>query len=124
MNILLKQHSDSVETIQKQVKTFYERKTKIKVYHGTSNSTRSTKFEKDKYIDISKLNQVISVNSVENFILVEPNVSMDKLVQETLKYGLIPPVVPEFPGITIGGAVQGGQKRVVLLSMEWFTIVV
>lgn len=111
MNILLKQHSDSVETIQKQVKTFYERKTKIKVYHGTSNSTRSTKFEKDKYIDISKLNQVISVNSVENFILVEPNVSMDKLVQETLKYGLIPPVVPEFPGITIGGAVQGGGRR-------------
>ena len=32
---------------------------------------------------------------------------MDKLVAATLKFGLIPTVVPEFPGITVGGAIQG-----------------
>lgn len=32
---------------------------------------------------------------------------MDKLVEETLKYGLVPPVVMEFPGITAGGGYAG-----------------
>lgn len=32
---------------------------------------------------------------------------MDRLVEETLKYGLIPPVVMEFPGITAGGGYSG-----------------
>jgi FAD/FMN-containing dehydrogenase len=32
---------------------------------------------------------------------------MDKLVNATLRHGLIPTVVPEFPGITVGGAIQG-----------------
>jgi len=58
-------------------------------------------------IDTSKLNRVLSVNAAKKVAIVEPNVSMDKLVNETLKFGLIPTVVPEFPGITIGGAIQG-----------------
>jgi hypothetical protein len=32
---------------------------------------------------------------------------MDRLVETTLKYGLIPPVVMEFPGITVGGGYAG-----------------
>jgi len=32
---------------------------------------------------------------------------MDRLVEETLKYGLVPPVVMEFPGITVGGGYSG-----------------
>jgi delta24-sterol reductase len=32
---------------------------------------------------------------------------MDRLVQTTLKYGLIPPVVMELPGITVGGGYAG-----------------
>lgn len=39
--------------------------------------------------------------------LVEPNVPMDALVRETLRHGLLPPVVPEFPGITVGGGFVG-----------------
>lgn len=38
---------------------------------------------------------------------VEPNVPMDVLVRETLRYGLLPPVVPEFSGITVGGGFAG-----------------
>lgn len=38
---------------------------------------------------------------------VEPNVPMDRLVEATLKYGLVPPVVMEFPGITVGGGHSG-----------------
>ncbi len=32
---------------------------------------------------------------------------MDKLVKATLQHGLVPPVVMEFPGITIGGGFVG-----------------
>jgi Delta24-sterol reductase len=32
---------------------------------------------------------------------------MDRLVEATLKHGLIPPVVMEFPGITVGGGYAG-----------------
>lgn len=57
--------------------------------------------------------------SIENFdeileiqadsVLVEPRVTFDKLVKETLKQGLVPPVVPEFKGITVGGAFVGAS---------------
>ena len=39
--------------------------------------------------------------------IVEPNVPMDLLVHETMAKGLVPRVVMEFPGITVGGGVQG-----------------
>lgn len=39
--------------------------------------------------------------------MVEPNVAMDRLVEATLEYGLVPPVVMEFPGITVGGGYSG-----------------
>ncbi len=32
---------------------------------------------------------------------------MEQLVKATLPYGLIPPVIPEFKGITVGGAIMG-----------------
>ena len=37
---------------------------------------------------------------------------MDELVETTLRYGLVPPVVMEFPGITVGGgfADQAGES--------------
>lgn len=40
-------------------------------------------------------------------MLVEPNVPMDCLVESTIIHGLIPPVVMEFPGITVGGGFAG-----------------
>lgn len=80
----------------------------MKIYHGSTNSTRAQKFEKDAFIDVSRLDRVIGINVAEQYILVEPNVPMDKLVEETLRHHLIPPVVPEYPGITVGGGIQGG----------------
>lgn len=49
-----------------------------------------------KVVDTSRLNHVVSVDTEKQTALVEPNVSMDRLVEETLKYGLIPHVVMEF----------------------------
>lgn len=103
-----KQHVSNVENIQKQMRVFFHRKQKVKIYHGSTNSTRAQRFEEDKYIDISSLDQVIDINISKQYVLVEPNVPMDRLVKETLRHNLVPPVVMEFPGITVGGGVQGG----------------
>ncbi len=102
------QHSADLKNIQEQMKSFFARKQKVRIYHGSTNSTRAQKFEKDKFVDVSRLDRVIEINTNEQYILVEPNVPMDKLVEATLKHHLVPPVVMEFPGITVGGGIQGG----------------
>jgi delta24-sterol reductase len=79
---------------------------KIRFKHGSSNSTRSQS-DKYEYIDVGGLNNILEINIEEKWILVEPNVPMDKLVEATLEKGLLPEVVMEFPGITVGGGIQG-----------------
>ena len=111
MTEIEKQHTADVKIVQEQVRHFYSQKKKVRIYHGTTNSTRSVKFEKEKFVDVSKFNRIISIDTDTNYVLVEPNVPMDKLVEETTKYGFVPPVVPEFPGITVGGGVQGGAEE-------------
>lgn len=101
------QHKDSIKKLQAQISDYYVRKVPYRVYHGSTNSTRVLTFKRSEMVDTSKLNRVLSVDTISKIAVVEPNVSMDKLVNETLKFGLIPTVVPEFPGITIGGAIQG-----------------
>lgn len=108
MTEIKQQHSADVKNIQEQMKSFFARKQKVKIYHGSTNSTRAQKFEKDKLVDVSRLDRVIEINTNGQYILVEPNVPMDKLVEATLKHRLVPPVVMEFPGITVGGGIQGG----------------
>lgn len=58
-------------------------------------------------INTSKLSHVLHVDTETKTALVEPNVPMDALVEATLQHGLIPPVVMEFPGITVGGGFAG-----------------
>lgn len=108
MNELEKQHNLHVGIIVNQLKAFYKQKKKVRIYHESTNSTRTQKFQKDAIINTTELNHIIFVNIKEKYVIVEPNVPMDKLVEETLRFGLVPPVVMEFPGITVGGAIQGG----------------
>lgn len=58
-------------------------------------------------MDVSSLNRVLHIDVEKKTAIVEPNVSMDVLVQETKRVGLLPPVVMEFPGITVGGGFVG-----------------
>lgn len=100
-------HRKDVSAIAGRVRYFYGNKESFWIYHGSTNSTRPIAFERSRMIDTSKLTRIVSVNEEKATIIVEPNVPMDDLVSETLRYGLIPPVVPEFPGITVGGAFAG-----------------
>ena len=101
-------HKERVAALAAQVAGFYEQKKPFKIYHGSTNSTRIQVFKRSEMLDASGLNHILHIDPKTKTALVEPNVPMDKLVRATLKHGLIPPVVMEFPGITVGGGVQGG----------------
>lgn len=58
-------------------------------------------------LGLSRLKEVLSIDKVDETAWVEPGVSMEKLVDATLSCGLIPLIVPEFKGITVGGAING-----------------
>ncbi|EME78840.1 uncharacterized protein MYCFIDRAFT_43637 [Pseudocercospora fijiensis CIRAD86] len=102
-------HQRAVAHVAAKVRTFYDNKTAFRIYHGSTNSTRKSSRNHDNIIDISPLNRVlgVEVSRDSKIAFVGPNVPMDKLVAETLKMGLIPPVVMEFPGITAGGGFAG-----------------
>ena len=99
-------HDALVRRIAASVRAYYDRKEPFRISHGSTNSTRrSTKGA--ALIDTSALNRVLDIDVARKTALVEPNVPMDRLVAATLKHGLVPPVVMEFPGITAGGGFAG-----------------
>ncbi|KAG6097904.1 hypothetical protein E4U30_000198 [Claviceps sp. LM220 group G6] len=100
-------HEQAVQGIALQVKSFYERQKPFRIYHGSTNSTRTSHRRADNTVDTSHLSHVLSVDPNKRTALVEPNVPMDQLVRATLKHNLVPPVVMEFPGITVGGGFSG-----------------
>jgi delta24-sterol reductase len=103
----MEQHNAKVAEIATQVKLFHTNKVAFRIYHGSTNSTRPTVRHPDSSIDVSSLVNVISIDTVTKVAIVEPNVPMDALVTATLKHNLVAPVVPEFPGITVGGGFAG-----------------
>jgi delta24-sterol reductase len=104
-NVAAKAHADRVALISQIVKTFYEKNVPFRIFHGSSNSTRTA--ARQKIVDISGLNHIIFVDKIKKTALVEPGIAMDELVKHLLRYNLMPAVVPEFPGITAGGAFAG-----------------
>jgi Delta24-sterol reductase len=100
-------HDAAVGVIAAKVRQFCDRRQAFRVYHGSTNSTRKSQYRQDNIVDTSKLRNVLLVNREKRTALVEPNVPMDSLVEVTLPYNLVPPVVMEFPGITAGGGFSG-----------------
>lgn len=90
-------HDRVVASIAASVKQFYARQEAFRIYHGSTNSTRQSQYKRDRMIDTSRLINVLSVNTETKTALVEPNVPMDALVEVTIQYGLVPPVIMEFP---------------------------
>lgn len=98
-------HAAEVARIADRVQEFAGTDRQPRVVQDSSHSVRS---DNDDIIDISALDSVLHIDEDAQQAVVEPNVPMDRLVEETLQQGFIPPVVMEFPGITVGGGIQGG----------------
>jgi FAD/FMN-containing dehydrogenase len=58
-------------------------------------------------VDISMLNRILRIDPEARTCTAEPGVTFAELVKATLAHRLIPAVVPELEGITVGGAVAG-----------------
>jgi FAD/FMN-containing dehydrogenase len=67
----------------------------------------SDKRYSDEKIDLSDLNGILDIDTGKRICTAEPGVTFTDLVHTTLKYGLVPVIVPELKTITIGGAVAG-----------------
>lgn len=63
----------------------------------------------DEKLDISDLDEIIQIDTERRICIAEPGVTFTKIVNATIKYNLVPVVVPELKTITIGGAVAGGS---------------
>lgn len=76
--------------------------------HRHSNLTRDMSYKKDlPPLSMAAFTEILDIDA--HTALVEPGVTFASLVKETLKKGLLPPVVPEFKGITVGGAFAGAS---------------
>lgn len=100
-------HESQVKMIQQKLKDWRVGKTNkpIKIKHF-SNCMRKKSKERPAWSPLH-LNRVLSVDATTQIAWVEPGVTMQQLALATLPYGLIPPVIPEFKGITVGGAING-----------------
>src|SRR5690606_6027705 len=58
-------------------------------------------------IDVSALRRIVEIDRDARRCTAEPGVTFAQLVDATLPQGLVPAVVPELEGITVGGAVAG-----------------
>ena len=58
-------------------------------------------------LDTSALRHILALDPVARRCTAEPGVRFRDLVRATLQHGLVPTVVPELEGITIGGAIAG-----------------
>ncbi|KAG0650518.1 3-beta-hydroxysterol Delta-24-reductase [Hyphodiscus hymeniophilus] len=103
----MESHHSAVRAISSRIRKFSAREEPFRIYHGSTNSTRPSQYRRSKMVDTSGLVNVLRVDTASKTALVEPNVPMDSLVEATLRHGLIPPVVMEFPGITVGGGFAG-----------------
>jgi Delta24-sterol reductase len=79
--------------------------------HADSNRTLAAAYKSGDgvtAVDVSALDGVIALDEAGELLHVEPSVPQDELARQALARGWVPAVVPEFPGITAGGAFSGG----------------
>ncbi|MGH2692885.1 MAG: FAD-binding oxidoreductase [Actinomycetota bacterium] len=62
---------------------------------------------RSKRVDASGLNRILEINPDLRTCTAEPGVTLAEAVAATLAHGLVPALVPELEGITLGGAVAG-----------------
>ena len=72
-----------------------------------SNLFRHRNTSQAKKLNVKNFNHVISIDREKLIAEVEGMTTYEELVNETLKFGLLPTVVPEFKTITIGGVAAG-----------------
>jgi FAD/FMN-containing dehydrogenase len=73
----------------------------------TSNLFRHRQHAARHTLDVRAFDHVLSIDAERMTADVEGMITYQALVEETLRYGLLPAVVPQLKTITVGGAVSG-----------------
>lgn len=127
--ITLAQHKHKIELLQRiyTVRRHGEFGTDKK----TTNLFRKRTKQHTVKLPLRDFNQVISIDSKTKTAVVEGMTTYETLVEETLKKGFMPAVVPQLKTITLGGAVTGigiesssfkyGFPHETVLEIEVFT---
>src|SRR5690606_2373139 len=79
----------------------------VRLAKPTSNLFRFRPPAAGPTLDAGRFDQVLDIDPVERTADVQGMVSYERLVEATLRHGLMPLVVPQLKTITIGGAVIG-----------------
>lgn len=100
------------------------------VKHGGGHEARPPRPRTGTSIDLRRLDGVFDLDRERRLVTVEPQVTIRQLVRWLAPHGLAPAVIPEFPEITIGGAIQGlaaestcHRHGLFHESAEWFEVV-
>lgn len=109
----LSKHLNDVSEIRENLlKLKSKEKLDLNVFEKTKNYTSNATFNLNyphlgKVIGVDKLNSLIFIDKEKMIVKVEPSLPMDQLAKMTLEKGVMIPVIPEFKGITVGGAING-----------------
>jgi Delta24-sterol reductase len=113
-------HKQIVEHLQRQVHRMYCDRSLRKSgaplslqYSSAACNTTRPKAYKDRSssVDFGALHSIVHMDYERRAILVEPRVTMEELLDATLPLGLAVPIIPEFKGISVGGAIMGGATE-------------
>lgn len=110
----IKAHREKVEILRHQIHKLAQSGQKASFHYNQSqsNTCHAKNYKAHaQSLDLSSLDQLVEIDPQQRWICVEPRMTMETLLKTTLPYGLAPLVVPEFKGITVGGAIMGGAAE-------------
>jgi len=103
-------HERKVEEIAARVRDLVGRGEPVHIHKGGVHHVvplpNDPRF-RSRPIDVSSLREILSIDPEAKECVAEPGVTFAEVARATLAHGLLPTVVPELEGITLGGAVAG-----------------
>jgi FAD/FMN-containing dehydrogenase len=125
-----RRHEEAVERLRASYAEIAASDT-VRLAKKTSNLFRQRAAAQGPGLDVSGLDGVIGIDAAGRTADVQGMCTYERLVDETLRHGLIPYVVPQLKTITLGGAVTGlgiestsfrnGLPHESVLEMDVFT---
>src|SRR5579885_2495991 len=88
------------------IRMLEEINTNVQIPRGAGLSYVPASFGRDTLVrELSYFNRILEFNSIEKTVVVEPGITLEKLLEWSFKEKLYLPVQPGYPKITIGGCI-------------------
>ncbi len=105
---LLREHEHKVERVARDIRHLVERSESLHLKKGgVAHGVPRVREPLGRPLDLTDLDALLAIDPEGRTCTTEPGVDFARLVEATLAHDLLPTVVPELEGITVGGAVAG-----------------